>query len=238
MKAMLYEVILHWKLNVRSKELLVHFYIVPFLFYVLVSGIFTSIMPDAHLTLIQSMTVFSVTMGGVLGSPYPLVEFYGSEIKKAYHVGNIPLWTLAAGNFFSSLVHLFIMGLIIFFTAPVFFDAVIPANLVQYFLLLLLVMMASLCVGMVFGLFIKSSSKVGMATQLIFLPSMMLSGIMFPVALLPDSLQTVGKILPATWGFKAMCTGGLQFENIYPLLIITAAALALSIWKLRKISID
>ena len=238
MKAMLYEIFLHWKLNVRSKELLIHYYIVPFLFYVLMSSVFTSIMPDAHITLIQSMTVFSVTMGGVLGSPYPLVEFYGSEIKKAYHVGNIPLWTLAAGNFVSSLVHLFAMSLIIFFTAPLFFDAVIPDSLIGYFLTLLLVITASLCVGMVFGLFIKSSSKVGMATQLIFLPSMIMSGIMFPVTMLPDALQTMGKVLPATWGFAAMCTDHLQLGDICPLFIITAIAFALSFWKLRKISID
>ena len=78
MKAMLYEIFLHMKLNVRSKELLVHYYIVPFIFYILMSSVFTSIMPDARLTLIQSMTVFSVTMGGVMGSPYPLIEFYAS----------------------------------------------------------------------------------------------------------------------------------------------------------------
>ncbi len=32
MKAMLYEIFLHMKLNVRSKELLVHYYIVPLFF--------------------------------------------------------------------------------------------------------------------------------------------------------------------------------------------------------------
>ena len=37
MKAMLYEIFLHMKLNVRSKELLVHYYIVPFIFYILMS---------------------------------------------------------------------------------------------------------------------------------------------------------------------------------------------------------
>lgn len=77
-----------------------------------------------------------------------------------------------------------------------------------------------------------------MATQLVFLPSMMLSGIMFPASLLPASLQAAGKVLPATWGFEAMCAQGLGLGDVYPLLLITAIALALSLWKLRKISID
>lgn len=158
--------------------------------------------------------------------------------EKSYHVGNIPLWTLAAGNFLSSLVHIFAMSLVIFFTAPAFFDAKVPADLTAYFLLLLLLIVVSLSVGMVFGLYSKSSSKVGMATQLIFMPSMIMSGIMFPVTMLPEALQTAGKVLPATWGFEAMCAADLQFGNYYPLLIIMAIALALSLLRLRKISID
>lgn len=238
MNGMLYEIFLHCKLNGRSKEMLVHYYLVPLVFYLLVSNVFTAVIPDVHKTLIQSMTVFSVTMGGVLGSPYTLVEFYGSEIKKAYYVGRIPLWTIAAGNFISALLHMTMMSLIIFFSAPVLFKAEVPENLAGYFLSLFLTMVASLSVGMVFGLYFRSASKMGMATQLVFLPSMMLSGIMFPASLLPEGLQMAGKVLPATWGFEAACQGRISFQAVYPLLLIALVTLLLSLWKLRKISVD
>lgn len=238
MTAFLYEIVLHWKLNFRNKEILVHFYLVPLIFYLFIGNIFVSINPEAYKTITSVMTVFAVTMGGVLGSPYSLVEFYGSETKKAYQVGHIPLWTIAAGNGISTLLHLFLSSMIIFATAPFLFDAPIPSNLGNYFLALLLLIIASVSIGTVFGLIFKNSSKMGMATQLIFLPSIMLSGIMFPITMLPDSLQKIGKLLPATWGFLSMCDNKFYLDHMLPLIAIIVIALIISIWKLGKIRVE
>lgn len=238
MAAFLYGVGLQLKLSIRNKEILVTYYIVPLVFYLFMGMIFTSIIPDAYKTLIQSMTVFGVTMGGVLGSPAPLVEIYGSDIKKSYIAGNIPLWTAAAGNFLSAFVHMFIMSLIIFVTAPTLFDAVIPRNLVGYFLFLALLIAASLSIGMVYGVFIKSTSKLGMVTQFVFLPSIMLSGIMFPGSLLPKTLQYIGKIFPATWGYQGMYRYRIEVQTLIPLVIIIIIMTGISIWKLKKITVE
>ena len=96
------------------------------------------------------MSVFAITMGGVLGSPYPLVEFYHSDIKKAYQVGKIPLWTIAASNFISGIMHLFVMSLIILISAPIIFKAQIPENIFIYLLGVILFIIVSLSIGMVF----------------------------------------------------------------------------------------
>ena len=52
MNGFLYGVALQWKLDIRSKSLLVTCYIVPLLFFVLMGGIFTAVMPGAGKTLI------------------------------------------------------------------------------------------------------------------------------------------------------------------------------------------
>lgn len=238
MKAFLYGILLQWKMNLRSKEILIHYYIVPLIFYLFIGGIFTSILPESDQTLIQAMAVFGATMGGVLGSPYPLVELFGGDIKKAYQVGTIPLWSIAAGNFISALLHLFLMSMIIFLTAPLFFHAAMPQNYGAYFLELILLIMANLSVGTAFGLFLKSASKLGMATQLIFLPSILLSGIMFPTSMLPNVLQYAGRLLPATWGFQAMCAPGLSFSQLAPLGIMIVLLIGLSAWRLKKLSAE
>jgi len=46
MNGFLYGVALQWKLDIRSKSLLVTCYIVPLIFFLLMGGIFTSVMPD------------------------------------------------------------------------------------------------------------------------------------------------------------------------------------------------
>ena len=74
MKAFLYGTALQWRLDLRSKSLLITCYVVPLLFYALMGGIFTSINPESKATLIQSMTVMGVSMGALIGLPPSLVE--------------------------------------------------------------------------------------------------------------------------------------------------------------------
>lgn len=73
MSAFLYGIIVQWKLDLRNKGILLTYYIVPIVFFLFMSGIFTSVDPMAYKTLISSMTVFGVTMGSIIGSPTPLV---------------------------------------------------------------------------------------------------------------------------------------------------------------------
>ena len=79
MNGFLYSLTLQWKLDIRSKSLLVTYYIVPIIFFLLMGGIFTSVMPEMGSTLIQSMIVMSVSMGAFLGLPPSLIETYGSK---------------------------------------------------------------------------------------------------------------------------------------------------------------
>jgi len=180
MSAFLYGVVLQWKIDFRNKGVLLTYYIVPLVFFCFMGGIFTSINPESKEVLIQSMTIFGVTMGAVLGAPVPLTELYGSEIKKSYRVGNIPLYIPVINNFLSALIHLLLMSTVIFLIAPLAFQAEIPTNIFIYFLSLILFINVSLAVGTVLGLMIQSTSKLTMISQFIFLPSLMLSGIMFP----------------------------------------------------------
>lgn len=238
MSAFLYGVALQWKLDIRNKGVLLTYYVVPLVFFAFMGGIFSSINPTAKDTLIQSMTVFGVTMGAILGTPIPLVELYGSEIKKAYQVGGIPIWVASINNFISAFVHLYIMSLVIFFVAPLAFDAKIPANLALYFLSLAIFIIVCLAVGTVLGLLIKSTSKLTMASQFIFLPSIMLAGIMFPVNMLPKVLENVGKIYPATWGFKLMTSEVFDIKLLIPLVLIMFVSTCISGYKLSKISLE
>jgi hypothetical protein len=62
-------------------------------------------------TLIQSMTVFGVTMGALIGLPPSLVEIYGSDIKKVYLANGVPLYPGIALANISAFIHLFIMSI-------------------------------------------------------------------------------------------------------------------------------
>ena len=69
MNALIYGIFLQWKLDIRSKNMLITCYLVPLLFFAVMGGIFTSIMPETKDTLIPAMTVFGVSMGSLIGLP-------------------------------------------------------------------------------------------------------------------------------------------------------------------------
>lgn len=238
MNAFLYGIGLQWKLDLRNRGVLLTYYVVPLVFFLFIGGIFTSINPDAYKTLIPAMSVFGVSMGAFLGAPTPLIELYGSEMKKAYKVGGIPLWTAAVNNVISGLIHLMIMSTLIYLIAPLVFHAEMPASALVYFVTLAVFITACLGIGTLLGLFLKSGSKLTMISQVFFLPSVMLSGIMFPSSMLPDALQTVGKLFPATWGFAGLSSGGWYGMGLLVLAGFVAAALVLSVWRIKKINAD
>ena len=76
MKAMLYGIKVHLKIDIRSKTLLVTCYVVPLLIFCDYGRYFFSLMPEAKNTLIQSMTVMGVPMEAFIGVPPSMVEVY------------------------------------------------------------------------------------------------------------------------------------------------------------------
>lgn len=224
MNAFLYGLALQWKLDIRSKSLLVTCYIVPLIFFFLMGGIFTSVMPEMKNTLIQSMIVMSVSMGALLGLPPSLIETYGSDIKKVYKANGVPIYLGLITMFLSAFFHLMLTCIMIVLLAPILFKATLPTQLPTFFLALAIYIIVSLSIGSILGLTVKNQAKLTMIAQLVFLPSIMLSGIMFPIDLLPDFLEIIGRIFPASWGYRLMLNNGFCFENIYYLIFIFLVA--------------
>ena len=234
MNCFLYSLVLQWKLDIRSKSLLVTFYIVPLIFFLIMGGIFTSVIPEMGSTLIQSMIVMSVSMGAFLGLPPSLVEIYGSDIKKIYNANGVPIYLGLLTMVLSAFVHLMMTCIMILLLAPILFKASLPTQLPIFLLSLTIYIIVSLSIGCILGLTLKNQAKLTMLAQLVFLPSIMLSGIMFPISLLPDFLQVIGHIFPAYWGYRLMLDKGLRLANLWYLILLTCIAVITCILLMNK----
>lgn len=235
MSGFLYGAVLQWKLDLRSRTMLITCYAVPLAFFAVMGGIFTSIMPETVDTLIPSMTVFAVSMGALIGLPPSLAEIYRSDIKNAYQANGVPLALGLMLTNISAFVHLFLMSLILYAIAPVAFDAKIPENPAVHVCGVMLLIAASLGVASIIGLAVKDAANTSMFSILIFLPSIMLSGIMFPASLLPEAFGVVGKLFPAAWGYALMAENTLTGHNLWPLFAILIIAALLCAILLKRI---
>ncbi|WP_100489321.1 ABC transporter permease [Sporolactobacillus pectinivorans] len=191
------------KMDVRDRSILLHFYLVPLLFFFVMGSVFTSTNPQMKATLAATMTIFAVTMGAVMGTPMPLVQMRESGTLRAFKVSGIPGGAVLAVQALSACVHLFIASLIIYFVAPSAFHADWPKATLAYFAVLVIYLLASIAVGLFIGVISKNASFASMLAMVIFLPSLLLSGMMFPTSLLPKVLQWAGRIFPATYALQA-----------------------------------
>ena len=228
MRALLYGIGLQFKLDIRSKSMLITCYLVPIVFFLFMGGIFTSIDIAAVKTLISSMSVFVITMSALMGLPPAVAEIYGTDVKKVYKANGAPIWFGVVTQIISSFIHTLIVCMIVFALSPLIFKAELPSELLWYFLSLIALLAVTLAIGCIIGLLFKQQAKLTMIAMIIFLPSIMLSGIMFPADMLPQFMQYIAYVLPATIAFKAMTS--FQVWHIPVLLgifILLCAAIAL-----------
>lgn len=136
--------------------------------------------------------------------------------------------------FLSAFVHLMISCAIILLLAPILFEAALPVQLPFFFLALAIYIIVSLSIGSILGLVVKNQAKLTMIAQLVFLPSIMLSGIMFPIDLLPNFLEAIGRIFPASWGYRLMLDNSFCLENLWYLILVFCVAVIICAILLNK----
>lgn len=171
MGGLLYGIALQWKIDFRRRDVLIMYYIMPILFFLFMGGVFTSIQPGMERTLIFSMTIFAVSAGGFNGAPSSVNSFCTTDMKKAYKVGGIPSWTVLLNGSVSALIHLSIVSVFIAVLSPLLFGARALSDIPLFALVTPIFILCTVSIGMLLGVFVKSSSRLSMFSVLCFLPS-------------------------------------------------------------------
>lgn len=226
MKAFLKYLWIQLKMDLRDKGTLLNFYLVPLVFFFVMGAVFSSINPLMKTTLAASMTIFSITMGAVMGTPIPMVRMRESGTLRAFKVNGIPGTAVLSVQIISAFIHLFIVSVIIYMVSPLAFHSAVPQVSWMYFVILAVFIFASIGIGLLIGVIARGQSFATMLSMAVFMPSLLLSGIMFPASMLPESFLWLGRIFPATHALQAFY--GLAYKtktnmNAYLALCIIAA---------------
>jgi ABC-2 type transport system permease protein len=125
--------------------------------------------------------------------------------------------------------------------ASAWFHMPIKGSLVLLYVLLLAFFFSTLGVGVMVSTVSKTFQQAAQTSQLILLPSILLSGFIFPRESLPPALQLVGAIFPLTY-FIIIIRGilikgvGLEFlwRQIIPLVVLGVLVFAIAISRFQK----
>lgn len=236
MKAFITHLVVQFRGDLRDKGILMVYYLVPLVFYVVMSSIMK--LPEMNMseTLITSISIFTLSMSAFLGLPQTLVKARETGVLQAFRVAGIPSWSMPLSAIIISLLHIMIVACIILLTAPVIFSATLPSNIALHLFCVTLIALASEALGVLLACFVKKQSTLTLAGQCLFLPTVMLSGIMFPADILPKPMRMLGEVLPASQGMKLIPDGILQTTPLLILITITILAFGASMVMFRRIN--
>lgn len=236
MRAFITQLSIQFRGDLRDKGVLMVYYLVPLAFYLVMGSIMKTLELESGSSLIMSITIFALSMSAYLGMPQSLVKARESGVLEAYRVAGIAVWSLPLSTIVISLLHMMIVACIILFTAPYLYNAVWPENIPMHLIAVALIAVCSQSLGTLLACFVKKQNTLTLVGQCLFMPTVLLSGIMFPAALLPKPLQAIGEMLPATQGMRLIADNGFQLPPLLILCGMTVIVFAVCVILFRRIS--
>ena len=203
MNAFLNHFSFEFRTGIRNKSLLLMNYLFPLGFYAMMGLVMVEINPTFLETMIPSMTVFAILAATMLGLPDPLVTAREAGIFRSYKINDVPAISILVIPALTTILHMVVVTTIITATASLFFNAPLPVNWLGFVVTLLVMAFACAGLGVLIGVTASSSRMTVLWAQLIFIPSMLLSGIMMPYSMLPETASKVAQLLPATYAINA-----------------------------------
>ena len=192
-----------FRTGVRNKTLLMMNYLFPLGFYAMMGLAMGEINPLFLETMVPAMALFSILAATMLGLPDQLVTAREAGIFRSYKINGVPAISILVIPALTTILHLVVVTAIITATAPLLFDAPSPVNWPGFVLTFLLMAFACAGLSVLIGVISSSSRMTVLWSQLIFLPSMLLGGMMIPYSVLPEAARTIAQLLPATQAMNA-----------------------------------
>ena len=203
MSAFLSHFSFEFRTGIRNKQLLFTNYLFPLGFYLLVGFVFPTINPPMLETLLPAMVVFTILAAALLGLPDPLVNARETGILRSYKINGIPAISILAIPALTTIVHLAIACSLITATASPLFSAPLPGNWHTFLLVFLTTAFSVSGISVLIGVISSSTRMTVLWSQTIFVPSMMLGGLMLPYRMLPEAVSRFSMLLPSTHAMNA-----------------------------------
>jgi len=207
-----------FRTGIRDKTLLLMNYLFPIGLYIMLGLLMKELNPPFVETMIPAFIIIAIMSGTVLSLPNPLVSAREAGIFRSYKINGVPAISILTIPALTTVSHMVVVAAVVTATAPLVFGAPTPVSWPGFILFFLLTAFAHAGFGMLISVISSSSRAVVLWSQLIFLPSMMIGGLMIPYDMLPDALGKIALLLPATYAmnvFQGFAQN--QVTALYPL---------------------
>ena len=203
MKAFAVHLAYEFRTGVRHFTLLLTTYLLPLGYFLMTALVLTDLNPFFLPIMVPSMVVFAILAATLLGLPDPLVQAREAGIFRSYKINGIPAVSILLIPALTTALHLVIVTAIITIVGGTVFGAPLPESWSGFLLTFAAATLACAGFSVLIGVISSSTRLQVLWSQMIFLPSMFLGGLMIPWAQLPPAAGKVALLLPATHAMNA-----------------------------------
>jgi len=226
----------------RDKTLLMLTYLMPIGFYLMMGFFMIEINPSFLEIMIPSMSIFTILTSTLMSIPNSIVDDRKSGVLKSYIINGITKYQYLIVNTVSAIIHVLIVNTIIMISANIIFNAPMPESLIAFYLLNIIGCITFTGISSLIGSIAKSNKSTILIAQLIYLPSMMLSGIMVPKEMMPKKIIQISNVIPTTQLMNAMrkiaYNKTITVDNFHSIYILIGILVISYIISLNRFSYD
>ena len=198
MNAIAVHFLIETKASLRKKQQMFLSYLFPLGFFLMMGAVMPQLNPLFLNDMIPAMIMFAVMASSLLGLPDTFVTSRESGVFRGYRINGVKPAPLIFIPSVISMIHMLVVSFIILALSPALFNAPSPD---KTFRLILIILLSCFCfsgISTLIGI-ISSNSRVSvMLSQIIFIPSMIIGGLMIPYEMLPVNVKTAVLFIPST----------------------------------------
>jgi ABC-2 type transport system permease protein len=197
-RAFIHHLAYDFRTGIRDRSKLLMFYLFPLVFFGLMGGLMSSVNPGFMRVIVPGMVLFAVMCASLLSLPSVLVTARESGVFRSFRINGVPVASILGVPVISTAVHMLVIAVVISFAGARAFGGTAPASIPGFAAAALLTFAAFSGIGALIGVAAGNITVTILLSQLIYIPSIVLGGIMVPVSILPAALQRAALLLPAT----------------------------------------
>ncbi len=225
-----FHLIYDFKTGLRDKSLMLMNYLFPLAFLAMTGLFMAQINPFFRELMVPGMVIFAVMTSALLNLSSTMITEREAGIYRSYRVNGVRALSLVTIPAAGHLIHAFLVSVIVTALSIFVFGGTAPVHWGWFFLVFLLVSLSLSTFGQLIGI-VSPSQRAGLLfAQGLYIPSVVLSGIMVPQDMIPENLNLFTSLLPAAHGIRgfeafAMGSSASTYAGGVSLAVLAASIL-------------
>jgi len=186
-------------LTLRDKAVLFFNYVFPFLFFFIFAKSSRAEQGGVITQVVTMVLILAVLGNGLYGAGVRAVQERELNILRRFKVTPISSAPILVASMITGWVVFLPTALFTLVLAHLLYGMPAPAHPFSLFVLITLGVVAFRAIGLIVAAVVNSAQESAILTQLLYLPMLFLSGAIFPITMLPDWVQVLVQLLPASY---------------------------------------